>query len=140
MWLHDAGHTLVIPKSHVARLSDLSPTQGAALAKGLTDVARAMEKGTVFPPTNLSFPNHRTSSGLESSLCTNCGPCMLLFADIQVHFHIVPAPLDKSEPSVLSKWASSSQLSLLGRHDELCDDEGEQLSSIMRKYLPNAKL
>lgn len=61
-----SGHTLVIPKIHVARLSDLSHVHGAALAKGITDVARAMEKG-VFPSRYLRVAFHITGLQVASN-------------------------------------------------------------------------
>lgn len=39
------GHTLVVPRSHVPKLSDLSPSESASLAASLVRVARAVEKG-----------------------------------------------------------------------------------------------
>ncbi|KAK0221669.1 HIT-like domain-containing protein [Armillaria fumosa] len=42
------GHTLVIPKAHYARLSELPPEYAAALGAGVTKIAHALTQGTVF--------------------------------------------------------------------------------------------
>ena len=39
------GHTLVVPKTHVARLANLDDRQAAAIMRGVVDVSRAMNKG-----------------------------------------------------------------------------------------------
>ena len=39
------GHTLVIPKRHVKRLSDVPPGDAAALGEAVTRVARALTRG-----------------------------------------------------------------------------------------------
>lgn len=39
------GHTLVIPKPHISRLSDLPPELAAAMGKAISRVARALTEG-----------------------------------------------------------------------------------------------
>ena len=39
------GHTLVIPKPHISRLSDLPPDLAAATGKVISRVARALTEG-----------------------------------------------------------------------------------------------
>lgn len=39
------GHTLVVPKAHVSRISDMNEEQSAAVMHGIVLVARAMKKG-----------------------------------------------------------------------------------------------
>lgn len=42
------GHTLVVPKAHVAQVSELSPDQAASLAKAVVNVTRAVGKGALL--------------------------------------------------------------------------------------------
>lgn len=42
------GHTLVIPKVHTSRVSELSPEFAAATGKAVSKVANALTKGTVM--------------------------------------------------------------------------------------------
>lgn len=57
-----------------------------------------------------------------------------------VHFHIVPAPLDSDSSSILAKWNKPSKLALLGRRDELDDEEAQELQHCLRQSMHRAKL
>lgn len=121
------GHVLVVPKAHVKRISDLSAKQSAALLLNVVSVARAMEKGTCFLFMS-SIRHHRATSRCQSGICPSCGPCMC-FRLMQVHFHIVPAPLPDGSASPLSKYNTPGSLAWLGRRDELSDEEGSDLAT-----------
>lgn len=54
---------------------------------------------------------------------------------IQVHFHVVPAPLPDGSPSVLKKFDAPPTLAMLGRRDELTQEEGDELTSCFQKVL-----
>ena len=80
---NSAGHTVVIPKSHVSRLSSMCPAQASAMMQGVTAVARAMEEG--MPPyrkDSLSIRDHRLASCCKSGVCSNHRPRTLLDAHI----------------------------------------------------------
>lgn len=42
------GHTLVIPKNHISRLSDLTPELAAAVGRAVSRVARALTEGKLL--------------------------------------------------------------------------------------------
>ncbi|KAF9046475.1 HIT-like protein [Panaeolus papilionaceus] len=75
------GHTLVIPKSHVQRLSDLSPDQAAAVGKTVSKVARALTLADSLDNTALE------NTGLNVV-------CNQEYAQAvpHVHYHVIPAP------------------------------------------------
>ncbi|WFD39497.1 uncharacterized protein MJAP1_002474 [Malassezia japonica] len=109
-----AGHTLVVPKSHVKSISDLSPKQSASLMLNVVSVARTMEKA--FGITGLQVAaNQEYAQAVD-----------------HVHFHIVPAPLPSGSSSPLEKYNTQGTLQLMGRRDELGDEEGEDLANRMR--------
>lgn len=73
-----AGHTLVIPRQHIADVRDLDPSTGAALMATVTRITRAVGK---------AFPNQ----GL--SLWNSIGPAA--FQEVpHLHIHVHPRWLD----------------------------------------------
>ncbi|KAI3623735.1 hypothetical protein CBS14141_003434 [Malassezia furfur] len=112
-----AGHILVIPKDHVKNISDLSSSQSAALMQTVVAVAQIMEKA--FGITGLQVAaNQEYAQAVD-----------------HVHFHVVPAPLPDGSPSVLKKFDAPPTLAMLGRRDELTQEEGDELTSCFQKVL-----
>ncbi|KAF5337483.1 hypothetical protein D9758_013606 [Tetrapyrgos nigripes] len=76
------GHTLVIPKIHFSRLSDLPPEYAAALGEAVSKVANALTKALGNTALNVVC-NQEYAQAVP-----------------HVHYHIIPAPvLDGSSPS-----------------------------------------
>ena len=42
------GHTLVVPKAHISRLSELPPELAAAIGESVTKVARSLTLGELY--------------------------------------------------------------------------------------------
>lgn len=116
------GHTVVIPKSHVSRLSSMCPAQASAMMQGVTAVARAMEEA--FGIIGLQVVANQVYAQTID----------------HVHFHVVPAPLETRSNSILAKWDRPSRLNSIGRRDELDDDEGKELQRLMISCLQHPKL
>lgn len=70
------GHTLVVPKTEVARLEDLEPQQAQSLMVSLQTVARAVSQSLGGVDYNVLL-NNGEDAGQEV---------------LHVHFHIIPRP------------------------------------------------
>ena len=68
------GHTLLIPKAHVARIEELTPNQAAALFKTLHRIVGPIREATSSDATTIGI-NNGPGSGQEIS---------------HVHIHIIP--------------------------------------------------
>ena len=98
-------------------------------------VTRAMEKGactqcadSAFDITGLQVAaNQEYAQAVDHVRPT----CYLK----QVHFHVVPAPLPNGSSSVLNKWDAPATLTMLGRRDELTQEEGDELASRVQEVL-----
>ncbi|KAF8158250.1 HIT-like protein [Crassisporium funariophilum] len=73
-----AGHTLVIPKAHISRLSDLPPELASALGEAVSKVADDL------PKVSIALDN----TGLNVV-------CNQEYAQAvpHVHYHVIPAPI-----------------------------------------------
>ncbi|KAF8798842.1 HIT-like protein [Phlegmacium glaucopus] len=99
-----AGHTLVIPKAHIPKLSDLPPDLASAVGKAISKVANALTE--VMGNTGLNVVcNQEYAQAVP-----------------HVHYHIIPAPqLESSSPS--STKAVGGQIPLT--HTEMHQKEFE---------------
>ncbi|KAJ9114539.1 hypothetical protein QFC20_001413 [Naganishia adeliensis] len=79
-----AGHTLLIPKQHYARLADLPSELGEAMGRALPRITKAINEATGNPNLNV--------------VC-NQGYAQAVH---HVHWHLVPAPVFDFESSTLS--------------------------------------
>ena len=68
------GHTLLIPKEHLATLSDMNASQAAAVLRHLPALARAVREATGWAGCNVLQNNGRVAHQLV----------------MHVHFHIIP--------------------------------------------------
>ena len=50
-----AGHTLVIPKAHIPKLSDLPPDLASAVGEAVSKVANALTEGTLLHTRNMLY-------------------------------------------------------------------------------------
>ena len=64
-----AGHTLVIPKAHIPKLSDLPPDLASAVGEAISKVANALTEGAqlllFIPDMNLHFNAAMSNTGLN---------------------------------------------------------------------------
>ncbi|KAL4080632.1 HIT-like domain-containing protein [Scleroderma citrinum] len=68
------GHTLIIPKTHVSRVSDLSPDVAAATGQAVSKVAKALTQAIQNTALNIVCNQEYAQSVPH------------------VHFHIIPTP------------------------------------------------
>ncbi|KAH0586142.1 hypothetical protein J132_01422 [Termitomyces sp. J132] len=120
------GHTLVIPKIHYARLSELPADYAAATGKVVSRIAQALTKALNNTALNVV--------------------CNQEYAQVvpHVHYHIIPAPTfgTSSESTKCSKKLSSNQPTMKEMHHmefksrrELDEDDGEVLVKEIRARL-----
>ncbi|WFD07289.1 hypothetical protein MVES1_002650 [Malassezia vespertilionis] len=103
----------VIPKMHVAHITQLESVQAADLMQSIVRVARAMEKAFRMP--GLQVGGNQVYGQVVD----------------HVHFHIVPAPPESSSP--LYKWKREPpKMVIPGHRDQLSDEEGEELCALLR--------
>ncbi|KAK7464706.1 hypothetical protein VKT23_005912 [Stygiomarasmius scandens] len=76
------GHTLVIPKTHCSRLSELSPEYAAAVGQAVSKIANALTKALDNTGLNVVC-NQEYAQAVH-----------------HVHYHIIPAPKFDSSGSV----------------------------------------
>ncbi|KAJ7855985.1 HIT-like protein [Mycena olivaceomarginata] len=109
------GHTLVIPKAHFSRLSELPPEYAAAVGLAVTKVAHALtqEYAQAVPHVRLNA---------ERNL-------LVVIYSLQVHYHVIPAPTFGKQPST-----PMHQREFDGR-TELDEEEGEILAKQIRSKL-----
>ncbi|KIJ59463.1 hypothetical protein HYDPIDRAFT_100687 [Hydnomerulius pinastri MD-312] len=123
-----AGHTLVIPKTHISRVSDLPPEVAAAMGKAVSKVARALSEATENTGLNVVC-NQEYAQAVP-----------------HVHYHIIPAPiLGASTPSNPKQTTVSSRNTPMTRRelhqrefearDELDEEEGSALAVKIRARL-----
>lgn len=117
------GHTLVIPKPHISRLSDLPPEFAAATGKVVSRVARALTEALGNTALNVVC-NQEYAQAIP-----------------HVHFHIIPAPVFGMSSSSLPDTASSP-LTVTHMHqkefearEELDDDDAAVLFRKIRAHL-----
>ena len=55
------GHTIVIPKKHFAKFTDMSPENAASLFSSVNRVAKALEKTFSLPGINIGINNGKTA-------------------------------------------------------------------------------
>ncbi|KAF5318249.1 hypothetical protein D9611_014677 [Ephemerocybe angulata] len=118
------GHTLVIPKTHVARLSELPPDFAAATGAAVSKVANALTQA--LEHTGLNVVANQEYAQIVP----------------HVHYHIIPAPRLDSSASSIEPTAPVSQLSQKNMHrmersarDELDDDVAEELVTKVKAHL-----
>jgi len=86
------GHTLLIPKVHCARLSDLPADMGAAMGRALPRITKAITEGT---------------GNKDLNVVCNQGYAQ----DVQhVHWHLIPAPIFQHEQSTIPSSPLTSSI------------------------------
>ncbi|KAK0244029.1 HIT-like protein [Armillaria nabsnona] len=126
------GHTLVIPKAHYARLSELPPEYAAALGAGVTKVAHALTQGMELLCIETALDNTALNVVCNQEYAQ---------AVPHVHYHIIPAPTF----SATSKTSDTIRDPPLTRHqmhqmefesrEELDDDDATSLLQLLRAKL-----
>ncbi|KDQ05923.1 hypothetical protein BOTBODRAFT_39875 [Botryobasidium botryosum FD-172 SS1] len=110
------GHTLVIPKPHFPRVSELPEELSMAVGAAVSRVAKAMTEVTGRTGLNIV--------------------CNQDYAQVvpHAHYHIVPAPNLSDKPH--KRGASFPRQTLLGHEhdsrDELDDDDARKFAKAMR--------
>jgi len=114
------GHTLVIPKPHISRLSELPPELAAATGKVISRVARALTEALGNTALNVVC-NQEYAQAIP-----------------HVHYHIIPAPTFGTSSSSLPNTA----LTVTHMHqkefesrEELDGDDAVVLSRKIRAHL-----
>ncbi|KAG2064380.1 HIT-like protein [Suillus decipiens] len=123
------GHTLVIPKTHYSRVSELPSEYAGAVGQAVTKVANGLTKGE------------------DAVMIFNGILCNQEYAQAvpHVHYHIIPAPsFDSSTGVEPSEKAKENEIPLSRREmhqrefesrEELDDDEGRVLTVRVRASL-----
>ncbi|THV04464.1 HIT-like protein [Dendrothele bispora CBS 962.96] len=83
------GHTLVIPKTHCSRISDLTPEYAAAVGQAVSKIANALTKALGNTGLNIVCNQEYAQAVLH------------------VHYHIIPAPVFDGSGSVEAPSAKS---------------------------------
>ncbi|KAG0697679.1 HIT-like protein [Suillus ampliporus] len=117
------GHTLVIPKAHYSRVSELPPEYAGAVGEAVTKVANGLTKALGNTALNVVC-NQEYAQAVP-----------------HVHYHIIPAP---SFDSSAKEKAKENEIPLSRREmhqrefesrEELDDDEGNGLAVRIRASL-----
>lgn len=101
----NTGHTLVIPKEHVANVFEATPELWAKVQETVRRVASAVEKGTQADGVNINM-NNREHAGQVVD---------------HIHIHLIPR-------------FKGDNLALFPHHDRR-DDEGEPIAEKIRAAL-----
>ncbi|KAJ7366585.1 HIT-like protein [Mycena albidolilacea] len=117
------GHTLVIPKAHFSRLSELPPEYAAAVGLAVTKVAHALTQALDNTALNVVC-NQEYAQAVP-----------------HVHYHVIPAPTFGKQP--LTPVAKDTEpLTMKEMHQrefdgrtELDEEEGEILAKQIRSKL-----
>ncbi|KAH7885103.1 HIT-like protein [Phlebopus sp. FC_14] len=120
------GHTLVIPKTHCSRVSELPSDVAAAMGEAITKVARALTQALDNTALNIVC-NQEYAQAVP-----------------HVHYHIIPAPTSTSSPSVDVRQTTKRHVPTTRRElhqrefearDELDEEEGHVLAVKVRAKL-----
>lgn len=162
------GHTLIIPKTHISHVSNLPPEVAAAMGTAVSKVAKALTQGRCgFMMWTRMNSCLWFSASQNTALNIVCNQeyaqsvphvrIQMVFArvsacswprwNIQVHYHIIPAPqfeASQSDPprigaqrqrvAVPRTMREMHQLEYEGR-SELDQDEGRELAERIRARL-----
>ena len=157
------GHTLIVPKIHCSRVSELPQDYAAATGKAISRISNALTKGA-------SLPNHDLSTYavtmLELVAIDNTAlnvVCNQEYAQViphvrivflfyfptpnhnhQVHYHIIPAPKFSSVPTGLNPKVLEQERPLTVRdmhrkeyelRDDLDEDDAHALAEKIKTHL-----
>ncbi|KAJ6492606.1 HIT-like protein [Mycena vulgaris] len=118
------GHTLVIPKAHFSRLSELPPQFAAAVGEAVTKVAHALTLALENTALNVVC-NQEYAQAVP-----------------HVHYHVIPAPTFGKQPQATSSKDGPEILTRREMHQrefegrsELDDDEATGLAEQIRSKL-----
>ncbi|KAG8760332.1 hypothetical protein FRC14_003344 [Serendipita sp. 396] len=119
------GHTLVIPKAHCPRLTDLKPELGAALGQAMITVGNAITQGLENPNLNV--------------VC-NQGYAQAVH---HVHIHLVPSPVFGKENEPPEQETQSDTVPTVANimsleralRDDLDHDEAVSIADRIRSKL-----
>ncbi|KAH9997851.1 HIT-like domain-containing protein [Russula vinacea] len=120
------GHTLVVPKIHCSRVSELPPEYAAAIGKAISRISKALTKAVDNTALNVV--------------------CNQEYAQVvpHVHYHIIPAPRLNSLPTGLGPEDLNQELSPTARdmhrkeyelRDDLDEDDAHALVERIKAHL-----
>ncbi|KAJ7729696.1 HIT-like protein [Mycena maculata] len=142
------GHTLIIPKTHFSRLSELPPLFAAAVGEAVTKVAHALT--LALDNTGLNVVCNQEYAQAVPHVCVvlsayqfvhRCNIYQLAL-NWQVHYHVIPAPTFGKQPSAEVSPKDAEPLTRREMHQrefegrsELDDDEAVVLAQQIRSKL-----
>jgi len=120
------GHTLVVPKIHCPRVSDLPPEYAAAVGEAISRISNALTKAVDNMALNIV--------------------CNQEYAQVvpHVHYHIIPAPKLSSLPTGLGSGDLKQDMPLTARdmhrkeyesRDDLDEDDANLLVEKIKTHL-----
>ncbi|KAF8478180.1 HIT-like protein [Russula ochroleuca] len=120
------GHTLIVPKIHCSRVSELPPEYAAALGKAISRISKALTKAVDNTALNVV--------------------CNQEYAQVvpHVHYHIVPAPRLTSLPAGLGSGDLNQETALTAGdmhrkeyelRDDLDEDDAHALVERIKAHL-----
>jgi len=117
-----SGHTLVVPKIHCPRLSDLPADYSRAVGEALSTISKAITGALAHDDLNVVC-----NQGYGQAVP-------------HVHFHIVPAPRltdNSSQPegATPARDHRSMVMAEFHRRQELDEDEGKEIASKIKSRL-----
>ncbi|KAJ6584699.1 HIT-like protein [Mycena capillaripes] len=116
------GHTLVIPKGHFSRLSELPPEYAAAVGMAVTKVAHALTLALENTALNVVC-NQEYAQAVP-----------------HVHYHVIPAPTFGKQPPTPVKYTEPLTMKEMHQREfegrsELDEDEATVLAEQIRSKL-----
>ncbi|KAK7056639.1 hypothetical protein VNI00_002356 [Paramarasmius palmivorus] len=141
------GHTLVVPKIHCSRLSELPSEYAAAVGEAVSRVARALTEALDNTALNVVCNQEYAQAVPHVRLVlqlTSAGNSRILH--YKVHYHIIPAPqfgkttepskprTKESDPSAPLNVRQMHQLEFESRSD-LDEDEAQLIAKRIRAHL-----
>ena len=116
-----AGHLLLCPRAHRARLTDVTAAEAADLGVHLRLLSRALVRATGVPDWNVVQNNGAAAAQVVG----------------HVHYHLIPRPELRGGGGGANGGPFRQSFTMFGRgvREELDDDEGARLAARLRECL-----
>ncbi|KAH9179260.1 HIT-like protein [Lactarius sanguifluus] len=95
------GHTLVVPKFHCARVSELPPEYAASVGKAISRISNALTKAVDNTALNVVCNQEYAQVVPHVRIVSLTPMCAISTPTVQVHYHIIPAPRSSTFPTGL---------------------------------------